>query len=123
VDFTFSEEQQAAVEAARAALSDAAPDGGSLPSPAVGGEPIAEDLDRELWQRLCKSDLTGIALAEEYGGGGQSVLAWALVLACLVGMQSLTWEHRKPAWLVLLLAMAAAAIRRAPVEGRAPPRG
>ncbi|WP_037574226.1 acyl-CoA dehydrogenase family protein [Phaeacidiphilus oryzae] len=80
MDFTFSEEQQAAVEAARAALSDAAPDGGSLPSPAVGGEPIAEDLDRELWQRLCKSDLTGIALAEEYGGGGQSVLAWALVL-------------------------------------------
>jgi alkylation response protein AidB-like acyl-CoA dehydrogenase len=80
VDFTFSEEQQAAAEAARAALSDAAPDGGSLPSPAVSSGPVAEDIDRELWQRLAKSDLTGIALAEEYGGGGQSVLAWALVL-------------------------------------------
>ncbi|WP_042407278.1 acyl-CoA dehydrogenase family protein [Streptacidiphilus carbonis] len=78
MDFTFTEEQQAAVEAARAAFADVAPDG--VPSPAVNAEPVAEDIDRELWQRLAKSDLTGIALAEEYGGSGLDPVAWCLVL-------------------------------------------
>jgi alkylation response protein AidB-like acyl-CoA dehydrogenase len=78
VDFTFTEAQQAAVEAARAAFADVAPDG--VPSPAVNSEPVAEDVDRELWQRLAKSDLPGIALAEEYGGSGLDPVAWCLVL-------------------------------------------
>ena len=78
MDFTFTEEQQAAVEAARAALADVAPDG--VPSPALGIEPVAEDIDRELWQRLAKSDLIGLALAEEYGGSGLDPVAWCLVL-------------------------------------------
>ena len=78
VDFTFTEEQQAAVEAARAAFADVAPDG--VPSPAVNSEPVAGDVDRELWQRLAKSDLLGIALAEEYGGSGLDPVAWCLVL-------------------------------------------
>ncbi|MFC1410278.1 acyl-CoA dehydrogenase family protein [Streptacidiphilus sp. N1-12] len=78
MDFTFTEEQQAAAEAARAALADVAVDG--VPSPAVSNEPVAEDIDRELWQRLAKSDLTGLALAEEYGGSGLDPVAWCLVL-------------------------------------------
>jgi alkylation response protein AidB-like acyl-CoA dehydrogenase len=78
VDFTFTEEQQAAAEAARAVFADVAPDG--VPSPAIGIEPVAPDLDRELWQRLAKSDLPGIALAEEYGGSGLDPVAWCLVL-------------------------------------------
>jgi alkylation response protein AidB-like acyl-CoA dehydrogenase len=79
VDFTLSEEQQAAAEAARAAFADVAP-GAGVPSPAVGSEPIAEDIDRELWQRLTKSDLPGIALGERYGGSGLDPVAWCLVL-------------------------------------------
>ena len=79
MDFTLSEEQQAAAEAARAAFADVAP-GGGVPSPAVGGDPIADDIDRELWQRLTKSDLPGIALGEPYGGSGLDPVAWCLVL-------------------------------------------
>ncbi|MEY9843297.1 alkylation response protein AidB-like acyl-CoA dehydrogenase [Streptacidiphilus sp. BW17] len=79
MDFTFTEEQQAAAEAAKAVFADVPPDGG-VPSPALGIEPVATDIDRELWQRLAKSDLLGIALAEEYGGGGQDEIAWCLVL-------------------------------------------
>jgi len=79
VDFTLSEEQQAAAEAARAVFADVPPDGG-VPSPAVGIEPIAADFDRELWQRLAKSDLPGIALDEQYGGSGLDPVAWCLVL-------------------------------------------
>jgi len=79
VDFTLSEEQQAAAEAARSAFADVAP-GAGVPSPAVGSGPIAEDIDRELWQRLTKSDLPGIALGERYGGSGLDPVAWCLVL-------------------------------------------
>ncbi|WP_034089290.1 acyl-CoA dehydrogenase family protein [Streptacidiphilus albus] len=79
MDFTLSEEQQAAAEAARAVFADVPPDGG-VPSPAVGIEPIAADFDRELWQRLAKSDLPGIALDEQYGGSGLDPVAWCLVL-------------------------------------------
>jgi 3-oxocholest-4-en-26-oyl-CoA dehydrogenase beta subunit len=79
VDFTLSEEQQAAAEAARAVFADVVP-GGGLPSPAVGTEPIADDIDRELWQALTKSDLPGITLGEQYGGSGLDPVAWCLVL-------------------------------------------
>jgi len=79
VDFTLSEEQQAAAEAARAVFADVVP-GGGMPSPAVGIEPITDDIDRELWQAVTKSDLTGIALGEQYGGSGLDPVAWCLVL-------------------------------------------
>ncbi|WP_042460434.1 acyl-CoA dehydrogenase family protein [Streptacidiphilus jiangxiensis] len=79
MDFTFTDAQQAAAEAARAVFADVAPDGG-VPSPAVGIDPVAPDIDRELWQRLSKSDLVGIALDEGYGGAGLDEIAWCLVL-------------------------------------------
>ncbi|WP_037602653.1 acyl-CoA dehydrogenase family protein [Streptacidiphilus rugosus] len=79
MDFTFTEEQQAAAEAARAVFADVPPEGG-VPSPAVGIDPVSTDVDRELWDRLAKSDLIGIALDEQYGGGGLDEIAWCLVL-------------------------------------------
>jgi alkylation response protein AidB-like acyl-CoA dehydrogenase len=79
VDFTFTDAQQAAAEAARAVFADVAPEGG-VPSPALGVEPVASDIDRELWHRLAKSDLLGIALQEGYGGAGLDEIAWCLVL-------------------------------------------
>lgn len=44
MDFTFTEEQQAAVEAARAVFSGVEPDG--VPSPALTPGAVAEDVDR-----------------------------------------------------------------------------
>ncbi|MCB5179888.1 acyl-CoA dehydrogenase family protein [Streptomyces antimicrobicus] len=78
MDFTFTEEQQAAVEAARAVFADVAPD--SVPSPALTPGAVAEDFDRPLWARLAASDLLGLVLAERYGGAGLDTVALCLLL-------------------------------------------
>ncbi|MEV7613068.1 acyl-CoA dehydrogenase family protein [Streptomyces sp. NPDC089799] len=78
MDFTFTEEQQAAVEAARAVFADVAPDG--VPSPALTPGAVAEDFDRPLWAKLAASDLLGLVLAEEHGGAGLDAIALCLVL-------------------------------------------
>ncbi|MFG2666288.1 acyl-CoA dehydrogenase family protein [Streptomyces sp. NPDC048387] len=78
MDFTFTEEQQAAVEAARAVFADVAPDG--VPSPALTPGAVAEEFDRPLWATLAGSDLLGLVLAEEHGGAGLDTLALCLVL-------------------------------------------
>ncbi|MGW2859798.1 acyl-CoA dehydrogenase family protein [Streptomyces sp. NPDC001205] len=78
MDFTFTEEQQAAVEAARAAFSGVAPD--AVPSPALTPGPVADDFDRPLWARLAASDLLSLVLDAEYGGAGLDPIALCLVL-------------------------------------------
>ncbi|GAA0294751.1 acyl-CoA dehydrogenase family protein [Streptomyces polychromogenes] len=78
MDFTFTEEQQAAVEAAKAVFAGVAPDG--VPSPALTPGAVAEDFDRPLWATLAGSDLLGLGLAEEYGGAGLDTIALCLVL-------------------------------------------
>ncbi|MEU2821821.1 acyl-CoA dehydrogenase family protein [Streptomyces bacillaris] len=78
MDFTFTEEQRAAVEAARAVFSGVAPDG--VPSPALTPGAVAEDIDRRLWGALTASDLLGLTLPEEYGGAGLDPVALCLVL-------------------------------------------
>ncbi|QGZ49835.1 acyl-CoA dehydrogenase [Streptomyces sp. QHH-9511] len=78
MDFTFTEEQQAAVEAARAIFSDVPPDG--VPSPALTPGAVADDFDRPLWSRLAAADLLGLALAPEHGGAGLDTIALCLVL-------------------------------------------
>ncbi|GLX21918.1 acyl-CoA dehydrogenase family protein [Streptomyces lavendulae] len=78
MDFTFTEEQQAAVEAARAVFAGVAPDG--VPSPALTPGAVADDFDRPLWARLAASDLLGLVLAEEHGGAGLDAIALCLVL-------------------------------------------
>ncbi|GAA3379347.1 acyl-CoA dehydrogenase family protein [Streptomyces racemochromogenes] len=78
MDFTFTEEQQAAVEAARAVFAGVAPDG--VPSPALTPGAVADDFDRPLWARLAGSDLLGLVLAEEHGGSGLDAIALCLVL-------------------------------------------
>ncbi|MYX15048.1 acyl-CoA dehydrogenase [Streptomyces sp. SID8374] len=78
MDFTFTEEQQAAVEAARAVFSGTAPD--SVPSPALTPGAVAEDIDRRLWGELASADLLGLTLSEEYGGAGLDPVALCLVL-------------------------------------------
>ncbi|MGW1772262.1 acyl-CoA dehydrogenase family protein [Streptomyces sp. NPDC002104] len=78
MDFTFTEEQQAAVEAAKAVFADVAPD--SVPSPALTPRAVAEEFDRALWAKLADSDLLSLVLAEEHGGSGLDAIALCLVL-------------------------------------------
>ncbi|MFD9338390.1 acyl-CoA dehydrogenase family protein [Streptomyces sp. NPDC060028] len=78
MDFTFTEEQQAAVEAAKAVFAGVAPDG--VPSPALTPGAVAEEFDRGLWAKLAGSDLLSLVLAEEYGGAGLDAIALCLVL-------------------------------------------
>ncbi|MGW7362653.1 acyl-CoA dehydrogenase family protein [Streptomyces sp. NPDC054841] len=78
MDFTFTEEQQAAVEAAQAVFSGVAPDG--VPSPALTQGAVAEDFDRPLWARLTDADLLSLVLAPEHGGAGLDPIALCLVL-------------------------------------------
>ncbi|PCG84170.1 acyl-CoA dehydrogenase [Streptomyces sp. WZ.A104] len=78
MDFTFTEEQQAAVEAARAVFSGVAPD--RVPSPALTPGAVAEDIDRQLWQELARTDLLGLTLSPHHGGAGLGPIALCLVL-------------------------------------------
>ncbi|NNN34328.1 acyl-CoA/acyl-ACP dehydrogenase [Streptomyces sp. S3(2020)] len=79
MDFTFTEEQQAAAEAARGVFAGVAPDG--VPSPALATGAVADTFDRELWSRLADADLLSLLLTEEYGGAGLDAVALCLVLA------------------------------------------
>ncbi|MEU8783313.1 acyl-CoA dehydrogenase family protein [Streptomyces sp. NPDC048637] len=78
MDFTFTEEQQAAVEAARAVFSGVAPD--SVPSPAIAPGAVADDFDRALWHKLADADLLSLPIAPEHGGAGLDPIALCLVL-------------------------------------------
>ncbi|WJV47438.1 acyl-CoA dehydrogenase family protein [Streptomyces flavofungini] len=78
MDFTFTEEQQAALEAAKAVFAGVAPDG--VPSPALTPGAVAEDFDRALWAKLAEADLLSLLTAPEYGGSGLDPIALCLVL-------------------------------------------
>ncbi|MFE5633200.1 acyl-CoA dehydrogenase family protein [Streptomyces sp. NPDC056543] len=78
MDFTFTEEQQAAVEAAQAVFSGVTPD--AVPSPALTPGAVADDFDRPLWSRLATADLLGLVLDPEHGGAGLDTIALCLVL-------------------------------------------
>jgi alkylation response protein AidB-like acyl-CoA dehydrogenase len=78
VDFSFTEEQQAAAEAARGVFAGVAPD--AVPSPALTAGAVAKDFDRALWARLADADLLSLLLAEEHGGAGLDAVALCLVL-------------------------------------------
>ncbi|WP_141205938.1 acyl-CoA dehydrogenase family protein [Streptomyces griseorubiginosus] len=78
MDFTFSEEQQAAAEAARGVFADVAPD--AVPSPALTPGAVADEFDRALWARLADADLLSLLVAEEHGGAGLDAVALCLVL-------------------------------------------
>ncbi|GAA3989947.1 acyl-CoA dehydrogenase family protein [Streptomyces plumbiresistens] len=78
MDFTFTEEQQAAAEAARGVFAGVAPD--AVPSPALTSGAVADDFDRALWARLADADLLSLLLDPEYGGSGLDAVALCLVL-------------------------------------------
>ncbi|MER7516805.1 acyl-CoA dehydrogenase [Streptomyces sp. NPDC126499] len=78
MDFTFTEEQQAAAQTAKAVFADVPPD--AVPSPALTPGAVADDLDRALWARLADTDLLGLVLDPAHGGAGLDAIALCLVL-------------------------------------------
>ncbi|MEU1849379.1 acyl-CoA dehydrogenase family protein [Streptomyces sp. NPDC019990] len=78
MDFTFTEEQQAAAEAAEGVFAGVAPD--AVPSPALTAGAVADGCDRALWARLADADLLGLLLDPRYGGAGLDAVALCLVL-------------------------------------------
>ena len=78
MDFTFTEEQQAAAEAAKGVFAAVAPD--AVPSPAMTPGAVAETCDRALWARLADADLLSLLLDALYGGAGLDAVALCLVL-------------------------------------------
>ncbi|MDQ8707669.1 acyl-CoA dehydrogenase family protein [Streptomyces sp. LHD-70] len=78
MDFTFTEEQQAAVEAAKAVFATTTPD--AVPSPALTTRAVADDFDRTLWNNLAQSDLLSLLIDEEHNGAGLDAIALCLVL-------------------------------------------
>ncbi|MER6156804.1 acyl-CoA dehydrogenase family protein [Streptomyces sp. NPDC001868] len=78
MDFTFTEEQRAATEAARAVFAGVAPDG--IPSPSLVPGAVADDFDRALWAKLADADLLSLLLDPAYGGSGLDPIALCLVL-------------------------------------------
>ncbi|MEV6113468.1 acyl-CoA dehydrogenase family protein [Streptomyces sp. NPDC052109] len=78
MDFTFTEEQRAAAEAARGVFAGVVPD--AVPSPALTAGAVADGFDRQLWSRLAEADLLSLLLDEAYGGSGLDAIALCLVL-------------------------------------------
>jgi alkylation response protein AidB-like acyl-CoA dehydrogenase len=78
VDFTFTEEQQAAAEAAKGVFAGVAPD--AVPSPALTPGAVADACDRALWAKLADADLLSLLLDARYGGAGLDAIALCLVL-------------------------------------------
>ncbi|MCT9143814.1 acyl-CoA dehydrogenase, partial [Streptomyces violarus] len=68
MDFTFTEEQQAAAEAAKGVFAGVAPD--AVPSPALTPGAVAETHDHALWAGLAGADMLSLLLDERYGGAG-----------------------------------------------------
>jgi O-antigen ligase len=57
-------------------------------------------------------------------GRNEKALVWCLVMTWFLGIQALTWEYRKPTWLLLLVAIVAADLRPHPgarSSGESPP--
>ena len=78
MDFGFSEEQQAAQEAAKGVFSQVTPE--DVASPALVPGTVADDFDRPLWERLARADLLGLTVPAVYGGSGLDAVALCLVL-------------------------------------------
>jgi O-antigen ligase len=49
-----------------------------------------------------------------FSGRNEKALVWCLFMTCFIGIQSLTWENRKPMWFLMLIAMVAAGIHPRP---------
>jgi alkylation response protein AidB-like acyl-CoA dehydrogenase len=75
MDFTITDEQQAAIDLAAQILADQ-----TEPQRIKAVERSASRIDHELWAELAKADLLGLSLPEAHGGGGYGFLEICLIL-------------------------------------------
>jgi alkylation response protein AidB-like acyl-CoA dehydrogenase len=75
MDFTLSEEQQAVADLARQIFEDRV-DHQTLKQVEAG----TDWFDRETWSTIAEAGLVGIAIAEEHGGGGMTLVELGQVL-------------------------------------------
>jgi 3-oxocholest-4-en-26-oyl-CoA dehydrogenase beta subunit len=75
MEFTFTEEQEAVAEAARAVF-----DGLATVERIVAAEGRDDRFDAELWSALAQANLLGLAVPESYGGSGLGLTELCLVL-------------------------------------------
>ncbi|MFT5574568.1 MAG: alkylation response protein AidB-like acyl-CoA dehydrogenase [Bermanella sp.] len=75
MDFSYSEEQQDIRNLAQQILGDQC-----APERLKKLESESQYFDRELWQALCEAGLTGIALAEQFGGMGYNFESLCILL-------------------------------------------
>jgi 3-oxocholest-4-en-26-oyl-CoA dehydrogenase beta subunit len=75
MDFGFTEEQHAVSEAAAGVFA-----GLVDPERVAAVECSADRFDAELWRTLASADLLGLAVPEEYGGGGYGLMELCLLL-------------------------------------------
>jgi alkylation response protein AidB-like acyl-CoA dehydrogenase len=75
MDFTFTEEQEAVAQAAASVF-----DGMVTPTRVAEIERTDDRFDAELWAALARSNLLGLAVAEEDGGSGLGLTEVCLVL-------------------------------------------
>jgi alkylation response protein AidB-like acyl-CoA dehydrogenase len=75
MDFAFTDEQTAVAESATGLLS-----GLVVPDRVQAVEHTPDAVDRELWRALAGADLLGLAVPEEYGGGGYGLMELCLLL-------------------------------------------
>ena len=93
MNFTFTEEQQALEELALQIIGDHA-----THERLKQIEGASERFDRQLWDALAKADLLGVAIPEEFGGGGLGLVELCLLLSA-VGRHCAP----VPAWPTLVL--------------------
>ncbi|MDA8360282.1 MAG: acyl-CoA/acyl-ACP dehydrogenase [Actinomycetota bacterium] len=109
MDFAFTEEQEAVIQASAAVF------GGAVdPERVASVERSEERVDRDLWSALAGADLLGLAVPRSFGGAGQGLTELCLVLAaqgaCVAPV---------PLWATLVLgALPVARFAPAEVAGR-----
>ena len=133
MDFAYSEDQQAIGDLARQILSDKASHERVSEIEKSGGDRF----DSELWRALGEAGLVGIAVPEEFGGGGLGFLELALIIEQIgrraapipflestvmagLPLNEFGSDAQKAAWLPKL-ASGAAILTAALVEGEADP--
>lgn len=75
MDFSFTEEQEAVAEAAKAVF-----EGQATVERVREVEATDDRIDQELWTELAKANLLGLAVPEAHGGSGLGIIELALVL-------------------------------------------
>ena len=76
MDFSFTDEQQSIIDLAHQILADACTQERLRAIETSGGPRF----DRELWDEVAKAGLVGVAIPEEFDGGGLGFFELALII-------------------------------------------